>query len=120
MAVYADDVALWSTAPSYRRQRMVCALQRAQTNTVYRLHQLGLTISAEKTISLCYAPKRPSKFMPTLRIGDTPVKLAKMATYLGVTLDSRLSWGPEMREVLQKMRTHTNILRMLGGTTWGT
>ncbi|XP_040073492.1 uncharacterized protein LOC120845989 [Ixodes scapularis] len=120
MAVYADDVALWSTAPSYRRQRMVCALQRALTNAVYRLHQLGLAISAEKTIALCYAPKRPSKFMPTLCIGDTPVKLAKTATYLGVTLDSRLSWGPSMREVLQKMRTHANILRMLGGTTWGT
>ncbi|KAG0445176.1 hypothetical protein HPB47_018922 [Ixodes persulcatus] len=120
MAVYADDVALWSTAPSYRRQCMVCALQQALTNTVYRLHQLGLAISAEKTTALCYAPKRPSKFMPTLRIGDTPVKLAKTATYLGVTLDSRLSWRPAMREVLQKMRTHTNILRMLGGTTWGT
>ncbi|XP_040072927.1 uncharacterized protein LOC120845186 [Ixodes scapularis] len=120
MAVYADDVALWSTAPSYRRQRMVCALQRALTNAVYRLHQLGLAISAEKTIALCYSPKRPSKFMPTLRIGDTPVKLAKTATYLGGTLDSRLSWGPAMREVLQKMRTHTNILRILGGTTWGT
>ncbi|KAG0414827.1 hypothetical protein HPB47_008005 [Ixodes persulcatus] len=120
MAVYADVVALWSTAPSYRRQRMVCALQRALTNAVHRLHQLGLAISAEKTIALCYAPKMPSKFMPPLRIRDTPVKLAKTATYLGVTLDSRLSWGPAMREVLQKMRTHTNILRMLGGTTWGT
>ncbi|KAG0416066.1 hypothetical protein HPB47_006742 [Ixodes persulcatus] len=76
MAVYADDVALWSTAPATEGNR-------------------------------------PSNFMPTLRIGDTPVKLAKTATYPGVTLDSRLSWGPAMREVLQKMR-------MLGGTTWGT
>lgn len=120
MAVYADDVALWSTAPGYRRQRMARALQRALTNTVYHLHQLGLTTSAEKTVALCYAPRRPSKFQPTLFIGDVPVRVEKTVTYLGLTLDWRLSWGPATQVVLQRMRTHTNILRALGGTTWGT
>lgn len=32
----------------------------------------------------------------------------------------RLSWDPGMNGVLQKMNTHTNSLRMFGGTTWGT
>ncbi|KAG0433622.1 hypothetical protein HPB47_019743 [Ixodes persulcatus] len=120
MAVYADDVALWATAPGYRRQRMACALQKALTNTVYHLHQLGLTTSAEKTVALCYAPRRPSKFQPTLFIRDVPVRVEKTATYPGLTFDRRLSWGPAMQVVLQRMRTHTNILRALGGTTWGT
>ncbi|XP_040067642.1 uncharacterized protein LOC120840922 [Ixodes scapularis] len=120
MAVYADDVVLWSTAPGYPRQRMARALQRALTNTVYHLHQLGLTTSAEKTVALCYAPRRPSKFQPTLFIGDVPVRVEKTVTYLGLTLDWRLSWGPATQVVLQRMRTHTNILRALGGTTWGT
>ncbi|KAG0410989.1 hypothetical protein HPB47_011898 [Ixodes persulcatus] len=119
MAVYADDVALWATAPGYRNQRMACALQRALTNTVYRLHQLGLTTSAEKTVALCNAPRRPSKFQPPLFIGDVPVRVEKTATYR-LTLDWRLFWGPAMQVVLQRMRTLTNILRALGGTTWGT
>ncbi|KAG0420943.1 hypothetical protein HPB47_003163 [Ixodes persulcatus] len=85
MAVYVDDVALWATAPGYCRQRMACALQRALTNTVYHLHQLGLTTSAEKTVARSYAPRRPSKFQPTLFIGDVPVRVEKTATAAVVT-----------------------------------
>ncbi|KAG0427469.1 hypothetical protein HPB47_025483 [Ixodes persulcatus] len=79
MAVYADDAALWATSPPNCRQEMVKEFQRALTNTVHRLHELGLDISAEKTTAL-----------------------------------------PAVDAVLQKMRTRTNTLRALGGTTWGT
>ncbi|KAG0440837.1 hypothetical protein HPB47_016159, partial [Ixodes persulcatus] len=111
MAVYADDL-----------QKATYGMRSPASPDKYSVSSppTGLDNISGKNDCAELRSKRPSKFMPTLRIGDTPVKLAKMATYLGVTLDSRLSWGPAMREVLQKMRTHTNILRMLGGTTWGT
>ncbi|KAG0426305.1 hypothetical protein HPB47_026573 [Ixodes persulcatus] len=35
MAVYADDVALWATSSSHRRQTMVREVPRAITNTIY-------------------------------------------------------------------------------------
>ncbi|KAG0424357.1 hypothetical protein HPB47_028436 [Ixodes persulcatus] len=59
-AVYADDVALWDTSPPNRREEMVRELQRALTNTVHRLHELGLGISAEKTTALFQAPILPT------------------------------------------------------------
>ncbi|KAG0440835.1 hypothetical protein HPB47_016157 [Ixodes persulcatus] len=61
MAVYADDVALWATSSSHRRQTMVREVQRAITNTIYRLAKLGLNTSGEKLVAICYAPRRINK-----------------------------------------------------------
>lgn len=119
MAVYADDVALWATSPPNRRQEMVRELQRALTNTVHRLHKLGLGISAEKTTALFQAPILRT-FRPVLHIEGAPIKSEKTATYLGLMLDARVSWRPAVDAVLQKMCIRTNTLRALGGTTWDT
>ncbi|KAG0437928.1 hypothetical protein HPB47_017216 [Ixodes persulcatus] len=61
MAVYADDVAIWATSSSHRRQTMVREVQRAITNTIYRLAQLGRNTSGEKSVAICYAPRRINK-----------------------------------------------------------
>lgn len=46
--------------------------------------------------------------------------MEKTVTYLEITPDWKLFWGPAMKVVLHRMKDHTNILRSLGGTTWGT
>lgn len=120
MAVYADDVALWATSSSHRRQTMVREVQRAITNTIYRLAQLGLNTSGEKSVAICYAPRRINKFRPKLFIGTKQINIETTATYLGLKIDQRLTWGPAVQDVILAMKKHTNILRSLGGNTWGT
>lgn len=48
------------------------------------------------------------------------VKRQNSMTYLGMQLDSRLSFGPAATQAVRGMRQHTNILRRLCGNAWGT
>lgn len=119
LAVYADDVALWIVAPVCERREAVEELQRAISNVVYHLQQLGLEVSPEKTKMIKHAAKT-RHFQPSLYIHGEKLKREKVATYLGIQLDSRISFGPAATYAVRGMRQHTNILRRLCGYSWGT
>ena len=40
-------------------------------------------------------------------------------TYLGVILDSKLSWGPHIRNKLDKARKYAMVIRAAISSTWG-
>ncbi len=40
-------------------------------------------------------------------------------TYLGVTLDCRITYKPHLRKVAAKTQTRNNLVHMLAGTTYG-
>ena len=40
-------------------------------------------------------------------------------TYLGVILDSKLSWGPHIRNKIDKARKFAMVIRAAISSTWG-
>ncbi|EEC19761.1 reverse transcriptase, putative [Ixodes scapularis] len=99
VAIYADDVALWVTgggAGSGERWRAAEELQRALTNVMHYLRVLGLDVSAAKTAALVYAP-RPASYRSTLQIDSREIQRRQQVTYLGLTIDRRLTWGQRWR-----------------------
>ncbi|XP_042147069.1 uncharacterized protein LOC121836274 [Ixodes scapularis] len=54
-----------------------------------------------------------------IRAGGATIPIRKHATYLGVTLDRGPTWSPAVRDVIQKMKRHLNVIRMLAGTRRG-
>ena len=39
--------------------------------------------------------------------------------FLGVAYDRRMTFGTQVKKVCQQMLRRTNLLRVVGGTTWG-
>ncbi|KAG0443568.1 hypothetical protein HPB47_014771 [Ixodes persulcatus] len=86
--VCVDDVAVLATAPSYSRQRMIRSTQRSLTNTVYRLHHLGLVSSAEKYGCALLRTEETVQVPAYTLVRDTPIKIAPV-TFCRNTLRSR-------------------------------
>lgn len=67
-------------------------LQRTPKNDIYHMRELGLDLSAEKTVAFVYATKAPT-FRPKLHIDGREKPCEQKVTYLGPVIDRRLNWG---------------------------
>lgn len=120
MAIYADDVAIWCVGPSKNAIAIRNRLQVAVDATALMISRLGLTLSAEKTASLLYRPAgRAPQNALQLKLAGMPLRRVRQHTYLGVVLDDRVTWRPEVRRTLGRCRRLLRVIRQLGGCSWG-
>ena len=54
-----------------------------------------------------------------LKLEDMPVPQADNPTFLGVTLDTRLTWKTHLEAVAARSVRKLGLLKKLAGTTWG-
>ena len=66
--------------------------------------------------SLCTAE---ASWQPHITIRGLPLSFNAAPTFLGVQYDRQLIFSEHAKKVCQAMTKRTNILRALGGTTWG-
>lgn len=118
LAVYADDIALWSSARGTQRLTVQTQLQKALNNTRHFLATLGLQLSASKSVVLCVAPRRTHKFQLELHLGGIPIPVRRRATYLGITLDDKATWKPAVNIVLKAMATQQHSPDAWGTESW--
>ena len=58
------------------------------------------------------------RWRPTMQIGDQAIRYAENPTFLGVTYESQLTFGPHMSRVRRKMVSRFGVPGRLGGTDW--
>lgn len=80
-----------------------------------------MTLSVEKTTALPYrsrghAPKRSQQ----LKLSDSPNQRVKTHRYIGLLIDDRVTWRPEVRKVFSQNRSLLEVLRCFRGHSWGT
>ena len=114
-ALYADDLVLWcseeyATTAAYRMQEALDKL----TNWAKKW---CLTINRDKSSATLFtlSTQKPAK----LTLGNQPLPYQDVQTYLGVTLDRRLTWAEQIKKAETKARKKLGIMRKLSGTTWG-
>ena len=81
----------------------------------------GLIFGPAKTTVVWFTPgykKNPEDFKRIIMDGKTIAPSSQM-TYLGVILDSKLSWGPHIRSKLYKARKFAMFIRAAISSTWG-
>ncbi|XP_050712690.1 uncharacterized protein LOC126996360 [Eriocheir sinensis] len=107
---YADDVALVVWGPN----QVACARQllRRLTQTCAAL---GLVVNRTKTKAMAF---RHGHLPEPFDLG-TPVPWVHTYKYLGVTVDSSLSFGPHIARVRDEVRRRTNVMRALTRTAGG-
>ena len=114
--LHADDLAVWSAA-----EHTTSAAHRIQ-GAVQKIHQWtedwGLQISEVKTQTTVFSLST-SKEKVTIKLGDKILPQVETPTFLGVKLDTRLTWKPHIEDMEAKGIRKLGLLKKLSGTTWG-
>lgn len=107
---YADDIALAATGKFPQRH-----LQRAATAILQRVKEIGLQTAANKTEAI-YFGKPQNK---GLTLGHSLIPWSSQVQYLGVTLDSRLSFAQHFTNTTAKLGKSINALKVLASKPEG-
>ncbi|KAK7087372.1 hypothetical protein V1264_021433 [Littorina saxatilis] len=114
--LHADDLAIWSTA-----DLATSAACRIQT-VVHDVHQWtedwGLQVSEVKTQATVFSLST-TKEKVTIKLGDRTLPQVETPTFLGVKLDPRLSWKPQIEDMEKRGIKRLALMKKLSGTHWG-
>ncbi len=97
---FADDACLIATEESPLLLRFL--MQEAIDKALAWGRSRGLQFSGPKTVAVLFTHKRVFRKTPLLKVGNTELPYSNHVWYLGLELDSKLSWK---RHVLEKVRT---------------
>ena len=72
-----------------------------------------LTLNIEKTKSLIFAPKNLKINLKAFRVffGTNRLKFFDSCKFLGVIIDNKLSWGPHIKSLINKINKNMYLLR---------
>ena len=114
--LHADDLAIWSSA-----EYTTSAAYRIQdaANKVHKwTKDWGLQINQVKTQSTVFSLSTTKEQVKN-KLGDRILPQAETPIFLGATLDSRLSWKPQIESMRKGGIQKLAILKRLSGTHWG-
>ena len=117
-ALYADDLVMWYTSKFSN-------LNRRRINQ--DLVQLGnycsewkLTINTSKTVySIFSLSPDVSKETPIIEIQGKRIQKEENPTYLGVTLDPKLTLNEQTKKLKKKAKGRLKLVKKLASTSWG-
>jgi ribonuclease HI len=79
----------------------------------------GFKFSDSKTVGMHFCNLRGPHPDPDLFLGKKKIPIVKTTKFLGITLDSKFTFVPHIRELKKKCLKALNILKVLSNTDWG-
>ncbi len=79
----------------------------------------GLKLSGVKTTAVLFTNKRDNLLDRPLMVDGTTIHPVPSTVYLGVTLDSKLSWGPHIMNKCDSAAGNLHACKRAVGKTWG-
>lgn len=114
---YADDICLYISSPSAENNNR---LLLGSLNRISNLLQnYGLQLSAEKSKGVVFSRKYIQPNSQYIRTDFGSIDFVKEFKFLGLVLDSRLTWESHVNTIIKKCESGINILRMIMGSWWG-
>ena len=115
-ALHADDFALWSSEDSTNTAKT--RMQDALNNTSKWAQDWCVEINALKTTATLFSLSNKSEQF-NLSVNNIQIPQEQNPTYLGVKLDKRLTWTPQIQETEKRATRRLSLLKKLAGTKWG-
>ena len=118
VSAYADDLALGCRG---RKKEDVALRMQAEVDKVVSWSQQArLTLNAAKCeVAFFSLDNAESQWRPQITINGVPPSCTPSPTLLGATYNRRMTFGTQVKKVCQQVLRRTNLLRVVGGTTWG-
>ena len=119
LSQFADDGAIWTKHSS--AELAVKKLQKALDVIEAWGTYWGFKISPDKTKAIIFSRKikdvKTDSFRLTLN-GKT-LDFVDKVTFLGLTMDRKLTWKHHIDQLIVKCNKDLNLMRMISGTTFG-
>lgn len=114
---YADDIVLIARG---KFESTLCEIiQKGLSITRDWCLSVGLNINPNKTTIITFTRKRLLTHMKPIRLAGVTINQKQEVKYLGVTLDSKLTWKKHAEVVVSKATRALMVCRSLAGKTWG-
>ncbi|XP_060536528.1 RNA-directed DNA polymerase from mobile element jockey isoform X2 [Cylas formicarius] len=115
---FADDTALLSTGTD--AETIVNNLNRTLQNIHIWSLNVGLEINPNKSAAIFFSRKNYKvNYLPRLHLNTRTIAWTNSITYLGVIFDPKLSWEPQIRNMIQKASGGLNMMRFISRIWWG-
>ena len=118
MEGFADDTAILLRGPDIHT--LIEQGQEAVNRALLFGTANSLEFGTEKTEAVIFTHKRiKTSDLPHLQTGNSVLKYSKSVKYLGIILDSKLSFGPHIRDKAKKVTRLLYRIRSSVGQLWG-
>lgn len=114
---FADDICAVVRGTNINALRDI--MQEAINNMVDWSYRCGLDFAPEKTVVVVFTKKVKWNMIRPLTLKNKILPLSKTVKYLGIILDSRLSWLPEIKNKVAKAKAIMIQCKRVVGKTWG-
>ena len=114
--LHADDLAVWCSEQSTATAQL--RMQDTIQNVSDWAEKWALQINTTKTVTTLFSLSTTKENIK-LYLNDHPVPQADTPTFLGATLDSRLSWKPHIESIEGRAYKKLSLMKKLAGTDWG-
>ena len=114
---FADDGAL--IIHGLKLEYMGKLLQKSINIADNWAKESGLKLSPEKTVAMLFTRKQKPGTPPRLLLGDKELEYVDHTKYLGITLDSRLTFNKHIEDKIKTGKKYLFSLAASIGKTWG-
>ena len=115
-SLYVDDLVIYASSaylPGLERRLQVAINALCKWCT-----ENGFAFSPTKTVAINFHRTRHAA-EPSLYLENHPISFVQSTRFLGLVLDTRLSWVPHIRQLKQTCARALSVLRCLSHLTWG-
>ena len=117
-SIFADDVSIIASSPSLQESEKIL---QAAVDIVHEWaieYKMELSTKSEVTF-FSMSTRDASKYRPSVKIGETPIKFEATPRLLGVYLDRTLSFNKHLDVTRAKVNSKCRLLGAVSNSEWG-
>ena len=88
-------------------------------NITHSLQNKGLEIAYDKTHEMIFTKKYKLEIPSIITLNNSSFETKPCLKFLGLYLDSKLTWKPHISYIIEKCEKKLNILKAISTTSWG-
>ncbi|XP_023247171.1 uncharacterized protein LOC111643480 [Copidosoma floridanum] len=114
---FADDIVIFASSDD--PELSLAIIESNTPKTISYLNKQGLSIALPKSKLVIFTENAIDTSQYSLNLEGTLIPVSNSAKFLGIHLDSTLSWSEQLNHLSLKSATTVNLIRSLRTTWWG-